>query len=293
MDSAGHLSKLAFSRLATALLFCSILNSSSSANKKKEQWSVGQKIDANVLAREVVQNELNAQDTDKSLWSFREVDQEKGVTKLDAVVQCKEGEIHRLLSINGHPLNPEQKKKERERLQRILVNRGEFQAKQKDHDQDAQQERKLLKMLPQAFRFQNDGMVGGNIKLTFTPNKSFHSFDRESSVLSHMQGMILVNPKASQNKLARLAEIDGRLNTEVTFWHGLLGHLDKGGTFTVKQNDVGDGHWEMTLLNVNMHGKALFFKTIAVREKQIYSDYQSVPENTTLEQAVRMIEELK
>jgi len=31
----------------------------------------------------------------------------------------------------------------------------------------------------------------------------------------------------------------------------------------------------MTLLNVNMHGKALFFKTIAVREKQIYSDYQS------------------
>jgi hypothetical protein len=83
----------------------------------------------------------------------------------------------------------------------------------------------------------------------------------------------------------RLAEIQGKLVTKVKFWDGLLGHLDKGGTFVVKQKNVGGGHWEMTELNVQMDGKALFFKTIAVREKEIYSDFHPLPEQTTLKQA--------
>lgn len=66
---------------------------------------------------------------------------------------------------------------------------------------------------------------------------------------------MLVDPR--QN---RLAEIDGRLVTEVKFWGGLLGHLDKGGTFTVKQEDVGGGHWQMVELNVQMSGRALLFQ---------------------------------
>ena len=77
--------------------------------------------------------------------------------------------------------------------------------------------------------------------------------------------------------------------TEVKFWDGLLGHLDKGGTFTVKQRNVGGGHWEVTELNVQMSGKALLFKMIAVREKQLDWDFRSLPEHTTLKQAERLL----
>jgi hypothetical protein len=61
--------------------------------------------------------------------------------------------------------------------------------------------------------------------------------------------------------------------------------LDRGGTFHVKQADVGSGHWEMTLMNVQMNGKVLFFKSIAVLEKNSFSDFTPLPSGATLQQA--------
>jgi hypothetical protein len=90
-------------------------------------------------------------------------------------------------------------------------------------------------------------------------------------------------------KQQRLAGIQGRLNQEVKFAGGLLGHLDKGGTFDVKQTQIAPGIWDVTYMNVQMNGKALFFKTIAVREKDIRSDYQRVPSNLTLTQAAKRV----
>jgi len=42
-------------------------------------------------------------------------------------------------------------------------------------------------------------------------------------------------------------------------------------------------------MNVQMNGKALFFKTIAVRQKDIRSDYQRVPDHLTLAQAANLL----
>ncbi|MGE5726615.1 MAG: hypothetical protein ACM34G_15645, partial [Acidobacteriota bacterium] len=74
-------------------------------------------------------------------------------------------------------------------------------------------------------------------------------------------------------------------NQEVKFAGGLLGHLDKGGTFNVKQSEIAPGVWDVTCMNIQMNGKALFFKTIAVREKDIRSDYRRVSSQLTLAQA--------
>jgi hypothetical protein len=73
--------------------------------------------------------------------------------------------------------------------------------------------------------------------------------------------------------------------SEVKFGGGLLGHLDKNGTFVVKQQDVGEGHWDLRYLNVQMNGKALFFKTITVREKKSLVDYCPLPRGASLRQA--------
>ena len=91
----------------------------------------------------------------------------------------------------------------------------------------------------------------------------------------------------SRNK--RLAELSGRVISEVKFGGGILGHLDKGGTFEVKQGEVARGHWDMTLLDTELTGKELFFKTISVREKTIESNYSRVPASITVEQAAQML----
>jgi hypothetical protein len=99
-----------------------------------------------------------------------------------------------------------------------------------------------------------------------------------------MDGSLLVDGEQK-----RLAEIEGRLTSPVKFGWGLLGHLDKGGTFLVTQQDLGSGHWELTKLDVEMNGKALFFKTIAVREKELNTDFQQVPEGIRPRQAFELL----
>jgi len=90
------------------------------------------------------------------------------------------------------------------------------------------------------------------VQLNFSPNPDFKPSTHEAKVFHAMQGSLWVDPK--QN---RLEEISGHLNREVTFGGGVLGHLDQGGTFEVKQAAVVPGYWELSLLNVRMTGKAL------------------------------------
>lgn len=99
-----------------------------------------------------------------------------------------------------------------------------------------------------------------------------------------MDGNIWVDDK--QN---RLAEIKGQLIGEVRFGGGLLGHLDKGGTFDVKQEMVSPGYWELTVLNVQMRGKALFFKTISVKQKYLRTEFKRVPDELTVSHAAEML----
>jgi len=77
----------------------------------------------------------------------------------------------------------------------------------------------------------------------------------------------------------------------VKFAEGLLGHLDPGGNFHVKQAEVAPGFWELTILKVNMKGKALFFKTIDVRQKMSRSAFRKVADNTSPQQAAAILKQ--
>lgn len=135
-------------------------------------------------------------------------------------------------------------------------------------------------MLPNAFVFQYAGTSGDNIKLTFHPNPKFDSHSSESYVFHKMDGFVIVNAKEQ-----RLVEISGRLTHRVEFGGGLLGHLDAGGTFDVQREEVVPGHWAITRLKVNMNGRILFFKTISEQQDETDSNFQRIPDSTTLAEA--------
>jgi hypothetical protein len=243
-----------------------------------------QQLDAGRLAREVFENEVQAQINDQSLWSYRQLKEEQGKKNVFAVCETNDGEIDRLLEVNGQELNPKQRQDEDQRIQKMLDDPGQMRQQQKKSAEDGKQERELLRMFPEAFRFQYAGMQGNLIKLTFSPNPDFRPSNRAAQVFHHMEGSLLVDGEQK-----RLAEIEGRLTSPVKFAWGLLGHLDKGGTFLVDQQDMGSGHWQLTTLDVEMNGKALFFKTIAVREKELNTDFQQVPESIRPWQAFELL----
>lgn len=242
--------------------------------------------DPQALVREVIHNELTDEADDTTHWRFRKTDVTGGISKTWDVVQTKHGEVQRLIAINGHPLTRQQEIAEEARIQNFLRNSEEQQKRKAASSSDFKQQQALMRLLPNALTYRYAGEEDGLIHLTFTPNPNFHASTREAEVFHHMSGDFFIN-KSNM----RLAEFDGRITSRVEFGWGLLGHLNKGGTFNVKQAEVAKDHWDLTLLQTNITGKVLFFHTITVQEKLTEYDYHRVPDDLTLRQGADLLEQ--
>jgi hypothetical protein len=236
------------------------------------------------LVSEVVANELRAQEVDHSLWSYRQTQHQGGGSEELEVVETPLGSIHRLLQRNGRQLDPEAAKKEDSRIAQVVAHPDPIRKRAREEQKDGKQEADFLRMLPDALDFQYSAINNGVVTLEFTPRSSFKPHHHEGELFHHMSGRLLID--ALQK---RLVEIDGHLTSEVKFGGGILGHLDKGGTFIVNQKDVGGGHWEMTRLVITMNGKALFFKTIDVHHDEQNVDFRPVREEITLQEAAELL----
>jgi hypothetical protein len=240
----------------------------------------------NAWVRDILQNELRAQADDHSLWCYRKLTDKDGKQQLFAACQTKTLEIDRLMAVNGKPLTEQQWNEESQRIERLLNNRSQLKKEKQQQREDGEQATRMLRMVPDAFLFQEESSEGTRIKLHFTPNPAFRASGASEAVFHHMEGTLTLDVKQK-----RLVEISGRLNSEVKFAGGLLGHLDKGGTFYVKQQEVGPGCWEMIRMDVQMNGKALFFKTISVRTREIDTDFHPVPEAASIQQVAALTNE--
>ncbi len=239
-----------------------------------------------VLVRRVVANELRSEQQDHSHWSFRlKTQKHNGQSEVDEVVETREGDLKRPLLINGRKLSTEEQQKADSRIQQLLHDPAPLQKARQDQDKDAARSQQLLKMLPDAFKFSYGRRQRDLIELKFSPNPSFHPQTHEAEVFHAMQGSLWVD-----NRQERIEEISGRLIKEVRFGGGLLGHLDEGGVFDVKQAAVAPGYWELTRLRVQMRGKALFFKTIGVQQDYTRTNFRRVPDDLTVAKAAEILQ---
>ena len=237
------------------------------------------------VVREVMHNEIEAQLQDTSLWCFREEHKDDGKPEKSLeVCQTESGDIERIVAVNGRELSADEKAAEEKRVEKLIDHPERLRIKQKKQRDDQEQARNLMKIFPEALRFSYDGRQGDLLKMSFRPNPDFHASTRPAMVLHHLQGTLLLDAKRK-----RLLEVHGLLTSEVKFGGGLLGHLDEGGTFLVKQGEVAPGHWDVMRMDIHMNGKALFFKTISIQQQEHYRDYVRVPDGTTLQQAAELL----
>ncbi len=242
-------------------------------------------VPAGELLRRIVDGELRAQKDDHAHWMYQLSTSDSGKEEVKWVVETREGALDRLLSVNGKPISAQQQQQEHQRIDRLLHKTAEEKRRHRAQENDAQQTEHLFRMLPDAVLARYGERKGQLVEILFQPNPDFVPSSREDVVFHAMEGRIWVDEKAN-----RLVEMEGRLSREVKFWGGLLGYLDKGGEFHVKQSEVEPGHWEVTALHVNMHGKALFFKTIGVQQNETRTDFRRMPDDMTLAQAAQTLE---
>jgi hypothetical protein len=215
---------------------------------------------------------------------YRLEKEQHGKKEVEEIVETKDGSVSRLLSINDLPLTAKQQMEEDERERELMTNRSAQQKLRRSLDAETLQGRRLFKLLPDAFVFSYAGGDGNLVKLSFKPNPSFHAPSQETRVFHDMEGEMWIDCKQE-----RLAGFDGRLTQAVKFGFGLLGYLDKGGHFEVRQAEVVPGHWDMTTLSLEMTGRALLFASIGVQKKENHQDFHRVPDDLTLTQAADIL----
>jgi len=254
-----------------------------SASGAADQQSKTQSSPAD-LVKAVIRNELNPTNPTEIRWKYLLNKEVSGKEETREVVETNSGSLERLIAIAGRPLSSAQQHDEAERILRLAHNPDDQKKLEESRRKDAQQSNAFLRTIPNAFLFEYAGESGELVKVVFKPNPQFTAHSREAKVLTQMQGEIWIDAKQQ-----RLVSINGQLMNDVKFAGGLLGHLEKGGKFSVKRMEIAPGDWELTDLAVSMRGKALLFKTICVQQKELRSKFQRVPDNLTLSEAAGLL----
>ncbi len=235
--------------------------------------------------KDVVANELTDRTTEHSNWMYhvtKTVDLQK-VTQIE--IETKDGPVHRLLAINGAPLDSLQQKQESVRQEELIRDPSQQLAIKKQNDADERRLENFVRLLPGAFLFQYDGWDGAYVRLNFWPDPTFIPPTMESKALQSMAGTILVNPQQK-----RLAHINGHLLENVDFGFGLLGRLAKGGTFEIERTQVSSSHWKTHLIDISVSGRMLLFKTISKQQHETRSDFEPVSSDLDLKQAEELLQ---
>lgn len=236
------------------------------------------------LVSAVIRNELNPSEVTEVRWKYLLVKEVDGKQETREVVETKSGSLDRLIAIAGRPLSTSQQRDETERILKLSHHPEEQRKLEQSRKKDAEQCDAFLKMVPEAFLFEYGGESGNVVKVNFKPNPGFRPPSREGKVLHEMAGEIWIDVKQR-----RLVSITGQLMNEVKFAGGLLGHLEKGGQFSVKRTEVAAANWELTEMAVEMRGKALLFKTISVQQKELHRNFQRVPDDLSISDAAAIL----
>ena len=251
-------------------------------------------ISPNDLVRETVAREVATANQPTQLHMFRSRKQTSKGSQTKLYVETKDAMAGMLIAINDQPLSQQQQQEETNHLNWLAGSPEQLRKKRTREKEDAEHTLRIVKALPDAFRYEyagtesctpDLGKIGDPlVKLEFTPNPAYSPPTRVEQVLEGMKGYLLIDPIAH-----RIAKIDGTLFREVSFGWGIIGHLDKGGLFRVKQADIGDGTWQITEMNLRITGKILLFKSFSMISDETFTDFHSVPSDLTFSKAVELL----
>jgi hypothetical protein len=224
--------------------------------------------------RTAMDSELRAEKADKSLWKYTDMNQDPGKRTTSHAIETPQGELRRLVSVNGRPLTAEADQKERDRIRRFVSDPdAQAKAHRSDAHDDAQAEA-FLKMLPDAFIWTQAGETPETVTLRYRPNPDFQPPSLEARVLAVMAGEMVIARQGN-----RIQSLSGKLTQDVKFLWGLVGKMNQGGTFDVERRQVAPGHWAITENHVHIGGHALF-KSIGQNSDEVKTDWSPSEDRT-------------
>ena len=252
----------------------------STAALAQDQSSV---VPAGELINAVIANELRDR-VQQRKWMYMIEKREGNQSLTEEQVETKNGPLYRVLALDGIPLTPDQRQQDNVRIARLLHDTSQQSKLKQQYDDDEQKLETLMRVMPKAFLYDYDGVDGNFVRLKFRPDPSYKPPNYEARVVHSLAGTVLID---SQQQ--RLAKLSGQLIDRVEFGYGLLGHIDTGGTIEIGRVQVGPLQWKTALLNIQLSGRMILFKTISKQQYETRSNFRAVPGDLSLSEANELL----
>lgn len=238
------------------------------------------------LVTDVIYNELHDRECD-SFWQYKSVRIAGAENLVREQIETQQGPLYRVIEDHGAPLDAEKRNRESQRLDQLVEKPGAMERIRREHEEDEARMTKVMEMLPKAFLFSYEGPTEGDqVRISFKPNPDFVPTNYEARIVHALGGELVVN-----QRLKRLVEMNGRLIEKVDFGYGLLGHVEQGGTFEVRREQVSESRWKTDLVEVHVRGKILLFKDVTKDQRESRSDFHPVPHDISLTDAKQLLDQ--
>jgi len=218
------------------------------------------------------------------LWAGQVERRIAGHVYREREIDTVDGPVHRLLSVDGHDPSPSELKQDNDRLRDLRENPKARLTLKKNREAEEKKVDDLLHVIPDIFLFEDQGKQGGLERLTFVPNPAYRPETFEETALHAMSGLVLIDLRDK-----RLARFSGTLTQQVNLGHGLLGHINKGGTIEVNRARLSPGLWGTSLFRTDFDGRFAIFKNISKHLDETRNDFEPVPPDTNIQRALEQI----
>jgi len=235
---------------------------------------------AKELIGDACYNELQQRER-KTLWSYVAERRVNNHVFREQVIETVDGPVRHLLSVDGHPPTSAQMKEEDDRHQELLKNPSARRTIRKQRDDDEKTMQELLRIVPDAFVFEDQGNEGESERIAFHPNPGFKPKTYEQRVLHALDGIVFIDLHEK-----RIGRISGSLGTRVKFGYGLIGHVEQGGATEITRVNLSPGLWETSAERIEIDGRIVMFKTINKHQDESRTGFEPVAPDTTFAQAL-------
>jgi len=239
---------------------------------------------AKELIREACYNEVQQREK-RTLWSYVAERRSNNHVFREQVIETVDVPVRRLIAVDGHPPTSVQMKEEIERQQVLLNNPSRRRAIQKQQCNDDKTMQELLRIIPEAFVFEDQGKDGESEKIAFHPNPAFKPRTYEQRILHALDGIVFVDLHDK-----RIARLSGSLATGVEFGYGVIGHVQQGGTTEITRVHLSEGIWKTSAEKIDINGRFVLLKSINKHQDESRTGFEPVAPDTTFAQALNEIE---
>jgi len=205
-----------------------------------------------------------------------ERDRTKDGDKTYAVTMLFGSPCQRLIAINGQPLNPAQQRTEDEKFAKVKLQRQRESPEEKSrriakYEADRKRDSIMMEQMTTAFDFRllGDQTLNGRevYVLKATPRRSYQPPNRDSKVLTGMEGTLWIDHETFQ-----WVKVEAHVTRPVSI-EGFLAEVEPGTQFELEKEPVSEDVWLASHFSMKSAARVMHFFWRRGQEDDTYFDY--------------------